>query len=122
MVRKLPVGMNITIIFRNVCLPNSINISCLHFLNICMIMVTQGSKLTQTCKMGVILISCERIRKISTSKHLPVRIIHVSQTFGKNFVVSPVCLWKKSYWPKMKLCKWTEKLTSSPDGSNLYRE
>ena len=33
-----------------------------------------------------------RVRKISTSKRLRVRIIHVFQTFGKNFlVISPVC-------------------------------
>ena len=43
------------------------------------------------------------MRKISTSKRLRVRIIHVSQTFGKNLLVETILL--------AKLCKWTEKLT-----------
>ena len=61
--------------------------------------------------MRVILIICEW-KKISTSKSLRVRIIHVSQTKGKNLlVVSPVCLWKK--FLLAKLCKCTRKLTSS---------
>jgi len=39
-----------------------------------------------------------RVRKISSSKRLQVRIIHVSQTFGKNLlVILPVYWWKKSY-------------------------
>ena len=55
-----------------------------------------------------------RVRKISTSKRLRVRIIHVSKTFGKNLlVVSPVCYWKNVLL--VKLCKWTEKITSSSD-------
>ena len=54
-----------------------------------------------------------RVRKISTSKRLRVRIIHVSQTKGNNLlVVSPVCQWEKILLAK--LCKGTKKITSSP--------
>ena len=50
-----------------------------------------------------------RVRKISTSKCLQVRIIHVSQTKGKNLpVVSQVCYWKKILLAK--LGKSTKKL------------
>ena len=52
------------------------------------------------------------VRKISTSRHLRVRIIHVSPTFGKNLLVEKILL--------AKLCKWSKKLTSSPDMHNLH--
>ena len=39
------------------------------------------------------------VRKMFTSKHLLVGIIHVSETVRKNLlVVLPVCWWKKSYY------------------------
>ena len=44
-----------------------------------------------------------RVRKMSSSKLLRVRII---QTCGKNLLLEKILL--------AKLCKWTEKLTSSP--------
>ena len=52
----------------------------------------QGSKLTLANSQNASDFDNVRVRKISTSKRLRVRIIHVSQTKGKNLlVVSPVC-------------------------------
>ena len=52
----------------------------------------QGSKLTPANSQNVSDFDNLRVRKISTSKRLRVRIIHVSQTKGnKLLVVSPVC-------------------------------
>ena len=54
--------------------------------------VCQDSKLTLANSQNARDFDKVRVRKISTSKHLQVRIIHVCQTFGKNLlVVSPVC-------------------------------
>ena len=56
--------------------------------NICQ----QGSKLTLANSQNASDFDNLRVRKISTSKRLRVRIIHVSQTKGNNLlVVSPVC-------------------------------
>ena len=53
---------------------------------------TQGSKLTLANSQNASDFDNLRVRKISTSKRLRVRIIHVSQTNGNNLlVVSPVC-------------------------------
>ena len=58
-----------------------------------------------------------RVRKISTSKRSQVKIIHVSQTFGKNLlVVASSCYSKKLLLTN--LCKGTKKFTSSPDSDN----
>ena len=77
----------------------------------------QGSKLTLANSQNVSDFDNLRVRKISTSKRLRVRIIHVSQTKGNNLlVVSPVCQWKKILLAK--LCKCTKKITSSP-GLNI---
>ena len=55
-----------------------------------------------------------QVGKISTSKCLRVRIIHVSQTlFWKEFACDPTSLMVEKILPA-KLCKWTEKLTWSP--------
>ena len=52
----------------------------------------QGSKLTLANSQNASDFDNLRVRKISTSKRLRVRIIHVSQTKGnKLLVVSPVC-------------------------------
>ena len=52
----------------------------------------QRSKLTLANSQNASDFDNLRVRKISTSKRLRVRIVHVSQTKGKNFlVVSPVC-------------------------------
>ena len=52
----------------------------------------QGSKLTLANSQNASDFDNLRVRKISTSKRLRVRIIHVSQTKGNNLlVVSPVC-------------------------------
>ena len=52
----------------------------------------QVSKLTLANSQNASDFDKMRVRKISTSKHLRVRIIHVSQTFGQNLLVaSPVC-------------------------------
>ena len=60
----------------------------------------QGSKLMLANSQNASDFDKLQVRKISTSKLLRVRIIHVSQTFGKNLqVVSPVCQYKKSYLP-----------------------
>ena len=54
--------------------------------------VIQGSKLTLANSQNASDFDNLRVSKISTSKRLPVRIILVSQTKGKNLlVVSPVC-------------------------------
>ena len=75
---------------------------------------SQGSKLTLTNSQNASDFDNVRVRKISTSKRLRVRIIHVSQTKGKNLlVVSPVCQQRKILLAK--LCKCTKQLTSSPD-------
>ena len=68
----------------------------------------QGSKLTLANSQNVSDFDELRVRKISTSKCLRVRIIHVSQTFGKNMLVEKIL--------PAKLCEWTEKSTSSPGG------
>ena len=57
-----------------------------------------------------------QVRKISTSKRFRVRIIHVSQTFSKNLLVSPTSLLVEKIL-LAQLHKWTEKLTSSPANS-----
>ena len=73
----------------------------------------QGSKLTLANSQNASDFDNLRVRKISTSKRLRVRIIHVSQTKGNNLlVVSPVCQRKKILLAK--LCKCTKKITSSP--------
>ena len=52
----------------------------------------QGSKLMLANSQNVGDFDNLRVRKISTSKRLRVRIIHVYQTKGENLlVVSPVC-------------------------------
>ena len=52
----------------------------------------QGSKLTLANSQNASDFDNLRVRKISTSKRLRVRIIHVSQTKRNNLlVVSPVC-------------------------------
>ena len=52
----------------------------------------QGSKLMLADSQNVGDFDNLRVRKISTSKRLRVRIIHVYQTKGENLlVVSPVC-------------------------------
>ena len=52
----------------------------------------QGSKVTLANSQNASDFDNLRVRKISTSKRLRVRIIHVSQTKGNNLlVVSPVC-------------------------------
>ena len=57
-----------------------------------LILMIQGSKLTLANSQNVSDFDNLRVRKISTSKRLRVRIIHVSQTKGNNLlVVSPVC-------------------------------
>ena len=54
--------------------------------------VLQGSKLTLANSQNASDFDDLRVRKISTSKRLLVRIINVSQTKGNNLlVVSPVC-------------------------------
>ena len=54
--------------------------------------LSQGSKLTLVNSQNGGDFDNLRVRKISTSKRLRVRIIHVSQTKGnKLLVVSPVC-------------------------------
>ena len=73
----------------------------------------QGSKLTLANSQNASDFDNLRVRKISTSKRLRVRIIHVSQTKGNNLlVVSPVCQRRKILLAK--LCKCTKKITSSP--------
>ena len=73
----------------------------------------QGSKLTLANSQNASDFDNLRVRKISPSKRLRVRIIHVSQTKGNNLlVVSPVCQRKKILLAK--LCKCTKKITSSP--------
>ena len=75
--------------------------------------LVQGSKLTLANSQNASDFDNLRVRKISTSKRLRVRIIHVSQTKGNNLlVVSPVCQRKKILLAK--LCKCTKKITSSP--------
>ena len=74
----------------------------------------QGSKLTLVNSQNASDFDNLRVRKISTSKRLRVRILHVSQTKGNNLlVVSPVCQWEKILLAK--LCKCTKKITSSPE-------
>ena len=52
----------------------------------------QGSKLTLANSQNASDFDDLRVKKITTSKRLRVRIIHVSQTKGKNLLlVSPVC-------------------------------
>ena len=52
----------------------------------------QGSKLTLANSQNASDFDNLRVRKISTSKRLRVRIIHVSQTKGNKLLVfSPVC-------------------------------
>ena len=54
--------------------------------------LSQGSKLTLVNSQNASDFDNLRVRKISTSKRLRVRIIHVSQIKGnKLLVVSPVC-------------------------------
>ena len=73
----------------------------------------QGSKLTHTNLQNVSDFDNLQARTKSTSKPLRVRIIHVSQTFGEScsnshqFASGKILL--------TKLCKWTKKLTLSPD-------
>ena len=60
--------------------------------------IHQVSKLTLANSQNASDFDELRVRKISTSKHLRVRIINISKTVGKNLlVVSTVCKWKKSY-------------------------
>ena len=81
--------------------------------NLISFILIQGSKLTLANSQNASDFDNLRVRKISTSKRLRVRIIHVSQTKGNNLlVVSPVCQRKKILVPK--LCKCTKKITSSP--------
>ena len=49
--------------------------------------VIQGSKLTLADSQNASDFDELRVRKLSTSKRLRVRIIHVSQTFGENLLV-----------------------------------
>ena len=78
-----------------------------------MITGNQSSKLTLANSQNAGDFDNLRVRKISISKRLRVRIIHVSQTKGKNLlVVSPVGQWKKFFLAK--LCKCAKTLTSSP--------
>ena len=52
----------------------------------------QGSKLTLENSQNARYFDNLRVSKISTSKRLRVRIMHISQTFENNLlVVSPVC-------------------------------
>ena len=61
-----------------------------------------NSALKQGSKLNASDFDNLRVRKISTGKRLRVRIIHVSQTKGKNLlVVSPVCWWKKILLAKL---------------------
>ena len=66
----------------------------------------QGSKLTLANSQSASYFDNLRVRKTSTSKRLRVRIMQISQTFGKNLLVVKFLL--------AKLCKWIKKLTSSP--------
>ena len=67
-------------------------IICLKFANIPHLELLQGSKLTLANSQNASDFDNLGERKISTSKHLLVRIIHVSPKKGKNLlVVSPVC-------------------------------
>ena len=52
-----------------------------------MIGYIQGSKLTFANSQNASDFDNLQVRKISTGKRLQVRIIHVSQTFGKNSLV-----------------------------------
>ena len=54
-----------------------------------------------------------RVTKISTSKCLQVRIMQISQTFGKHFVSSLTSMLVQKF-SLAKLCKSIKKLTSSP--------
>ena len=72
----------------------------------------QGLKVPLANSQNASDINNLRLRKISTSKRLRVRIIHVLQTFGKNLLVEKLSL--------EKLSKRTKKLTSSPDTRTTY--
>ena len=59
---------------------------------ILVLLLSQGSKLTLANSQNASDFDNLRVRKISTSKRLLVRIINVCQTKGNNLlVVSPVC-------------------------------
>ena len=60
-----------------------------------------------------------QVKEMSTSKHLRVRIIHVSKAKGKNLLV--VSLVASGKILPAKICKCTEKLTSSPNPETHIR-
>ena len=63
------------------------------------------------------------MRKISTSKHLQVRIMQISQTFGKNlYFASGLTSLLVEKILLAKLCKWIKKLTSSPEVINKQNQ
>ena len=75
-------------------------------------LILQGSKLTLANSRNASDFDNLRVRKISTSKRLRVRIINVSHTKGKNLLdVSLVASGKNL---TTKLCHCTKKLTWSP--------
>ena len=76
----------------------------------------QGSKLTLANSQNASYFNNLRLRKISTSKRLRVRIMQISQTFGKNLLlVSPSLLVGKLLLAELK--KRIKKLTLSPTKS-----
>ena len=74
----------------------------------------QGSKLMLTNLRNASYFDNLRVRKISSSKRLQVRIMQISQTFGQNLLVEKILL--------AKFCEWIKKLTLSPERCKKIKE
>ena len=85
-----------------------------YFAKVLQILSKQGSTLTLPNSQIASDFDKLWVKKITTSKRLQVRIIHVSQSlFWKEFASGLTSLLVEKNL-LAKLCRWTEKLTSSP--------